>query len=89
MELRVRNATDVLIVCEKKNGAIWLTFIDYQYKQIGKRFRIDKPERFYPLYDTYEVLKPLTWEYKKEWSGKKEYTGQEYSYQKKHGKKRY
>jgi len=71
MEMRMRNATDILIVCEKKQGAIWLTFIDCQYKSIGKKFCIDRPERFYGkinedgtlsgLYDTYEVLKPLSW----------------------------
>lgn len=65
MELRVRNATDILIVAEKKPEGHWLTFIDYQYRQIGKRFLIEDPWRFYRLYDTFEVLKPLSWEYKK------------------------
>jgi len=69
MELRVRNATDILIVCEKKPEGHWLTFIDYQYKSIGKRFLIAKPERFYSLYDTFEVLKPLSWEKKKQQNG--------------------
>lgn len=69
MELRVRNATDILIVCEKKPEGHWLTFIDYQYRAIGKRFLIESPSRFYPLYDTFEVLKPLSWEYKKKYTG--------------------
>lgn len=90
MEMRMRNATDILIVCEKKGRAIWLTFIDYQYKQIGKKFCINKPERFYGhldeeskvltgLYDTYEVLKPLKWTNTRE--RKPEYNGGEYAYQ--------
>lgn len=65
MELRVRNATDILIFCEKKPEGIWLTFIDWQYRSIGKRFLITEPSRFYSLYDTYEVLKPLEWTRKK------------------------
>lgn len=68
IELRARNATDILIVAEKKKEGHWLTFIDYQYKEIGKRFLIDSPDRFYSLYNTFEVLKPL------EWAAKKSYT---------------
>lgn len=63
VEMRIRNATDVLIVCEKDAQGHWLTFIDYQYKTIGRRYLIphEVARKFYPLYDTYEVLKPLTW----------------------------
>lgn len=75
MELRVRNATDILIVAERKPEGHWLTFIDYQYRQIGKRFLIQDPVRFYPLYDTYEVLKPLSWEYKKKRQGYSSFNG--------------
>jgi hypothetical protein len=66
MEMRVRNATDILIVCEKTPQGIWLNFIDYQYRKRGKKFLIEKPERFYSLYDTYEVLKSLQWDKKKD-----------------------
>jgi len=59
VELRVRNATDVLIFCERKNSGIWLSFIDWQYQTLGKKFLISKPSRFYSLYDTYEVLQPI------------------------------
>lgn len=62
VEMRIRNGTDILIVCEKKPEGHWLTFIDWQYKSIGKRFLIQNASRFYPIYDTYEVLKPLNWE---------------------------
>lgn len=69
MEMRVRNATDILIVCEKKGQEHHLTFLDYQYRAIGKRFVIGDARRFYSLYDTFEVLKPLSWEFKKKYSG--------------------
>lgn len=63
VEMRIRNATDVLVVCEKDAQGHWLTFIDWQYKTIGRRYLIPHSvaRLFYPLYDTYEVLKPLTW----------------------------
>lgn len=60
VELRVRTATDVLIYCERKPEGIWLQFIDYQYRTVGRRYLLEKPERFYNLYDTYEVLEPLS-----------------------------
>lgn len=59
VELRVRNATDILIVCEKKPSGIWLNFIDYQFRTLGRRFLISNPKMFYTLYNTYEVLEPL------------------------------
>jgi len=67
VEMRIRNGTDVLIVCEKKGDGHWLTFIDYQYRTIGRRYLIpfESAKKFYSLYDTYEVLKPLRWEVKK------------------------
>lgn len=66
VEMRIRNATDVLIVCEKTAEGHWLTFIDFQYKTIGRRYLIphEVAQKFYPLYDTYEVLQPLTWDRK-------------------------
>jgi len=59
VELRVRNATDILIYCEKKPAGVWLNFIDYQYQQLGRRFLLSKPADFFDLYDTYETLKPI------------------------------
>lgn len=59
VELRVRQATDILIHCERKPEGFWLNFIDYQYQQVGRRYLIDRPERFYGLYDTFEVLQPI------------------------------
>lgn len=64
VEMRMRNATDVLVYCEKKPEGHWLTFIDWQYRTIGRRYLIphDVAKKFYHLYNTYEVLEPLTWE---------------------------
>lgn len=63
VEMRIRNGTDVLIYVEKTPEGHWLTFIDWQYKTIGRRYLIphETAREFYGLYDTYEVLKPLTW----------------------------
>lgn len=59
IELRVRNATDILIYCQKEKEGHQLQFIDFQYQQMGNRYLLSNPARFYSLYDTYEVLQPL------------------------------
>lgn len=59
VEMRVRKATDVLIYTERKHGAFRWNFIDYQYGQLGRRYVLRDPARFYNLYDTYEVLEPI------------------------------
>lgn len=59
VEMRVRKATDILIFTEKLPSGNWLNFIDYQYNNLGRRFLLPEPERFYKLYDTYEVLQPI------------------------------
>lgn len=79
VEMRIRNGTDILIYCEKKPDGIWLNFIDWQYKKLGKRFLIENPSRFYPLYDTYEVLKPLNWDSKKKGYSNNSYGAQRYN----------
>jgi len=71
VEMRMRNATDVLIYCDKTPEGHWLTFVDWQYKTIGRRYLIphSSAKRFYGLYNTYEVLEPLTWEKGKNYDG--------------------
>lgn len=61
IEMRMRNATDILIVCEKTGEGHWLQFIDWQYRQLGRRYLITRAQaaKFYDRYDTYEVLKPM------------------------------
>jgi len=64
MEMRIRNATDLLIYCEKTPQGHWLQFIDWQYRQLGRKYLIphNTAKMFHKLYDTYEVLKPLQWD---------------------------
>lgn len=66
IELRVRRGTDILVFCQKVIGGHWLNFLDYQYMQLGRRFLLPAPEKFYHIYDTFEVLEPLKmdWETK-------------------------
>lgn len=59
VEMRVRKATDILIYTERIATGHWLNFIDYQYNQLGRRYLLEHPERFYNLYNTYEVLEPI------------------------------
>lgn len=56
IELRTRNATDILVYCENGNT---VTFIDYQYMQIGRKFVFDNPNAFNKLYDTFETLQSM------------------------------
>jgi len=62
VEMRVRNGTDVLIHCEKKGSFHQFTFVDWQYQTIGRRLIVPKRDmtRYFDLYDTYEVLEPIT-----------------------------
>jgi hypothetical protein len=64
VELRVRNATDILIYCDKTPAGHWLQFVDWQYQELGRRYLIshETAARFYKVYDTYEVLEPLKME---------------------------
>lgn len=59
VEQRVRNATDILIHCEKKDKRTVLYFIDWQYREIIGTYHMDNPAPFYSLYNTFEVLQPL------------------------------
>jgi len=77
VELRVRNATDVLIYCDKKpNEGHWLQFIDYQYQQLGKKYLLYKPEAFYPLYNTFEICSPIEFKEKKRYATSNTYKRQ-------------
>ena len=56
IELRTRNATDILVFCENGNT---VTFIDYQYMQIGRKYVFTEPGFFNKFYDTFETLQPM------------------------------
>jgi len=69
VEMRIRNATDLLISCEKiirrdrrtgkKRKSHRLTIIDGHTQKIYKTLTISHPEKFYRLYDTNEIIEPL------------------------------
>jgi len=61
VELRVRNATDILIFCERLPVGMRLNFIDWQYRQLGRRYLLKKENlaQYFHLYNTYEVLEPI------------------------------
>lgn len=59
VDIRIRRATDWLIICEKKPEGIWLNFIEYQYGLIGKKLLIENPQKHYNRYNTYEVLSTM------------------------------
>lgn len=61
IELRTRNATDILVYCENGNT---VTFIDYQYMQIGRKYIFNNPDSFNHFYDTFETLQPMNMEIK-------------------------
>lgn len=59
VDLRVRKATDFLFYAFKDHGAQKFTIVDAQYGDVGKTLAIRQPEKFYHLYNTFEVLQPL------------------------------
>ena len=60
VDKRVRDATDILIECSKTPDGRQFTFMDLYSNRIGKRFKLTDLEFFFDLYDTREVIKPLT-----------------------------
>jgi len=76
VEKRVRKATDYLIHCEKivkkekdgtKNTSHKLIIVDPFNGKILRQIIIRRPETFYKLYNTYEVIQPLKNDMKKEY----------------------
>jgi len=61
VDVRVRNATDYLIFCDKTPQGHWIQIIDWQYREMLRKYLIpfEQARKFYPFYDTYEVLQPL------------------------------
>lgn len=57
---RLREATDIVVYCERASETdVWLTFIDWQRGVAQMKFLLNDISRFYHLYDTFAVLKPL------------------------------
>lgn len=60
IDVRVRGATDIVVYCERASDTdIWLTFIDWQRGTLQMKFLLNDISRFYSLYDSFAVLKPL------------------------------
>jgi len=61
VDVRVRNATDILIVCKKTSEGHWFQIIDWQYRELRRKYFISFKEaaQFYNVYDTYQVLQPI------------------------------
>jgi len=62
VDVRVRNATDILIICKKVNDGHWFQIVDWQYRELRRKYFIsfEEASKFYNVYDTYQVLQPLT-----------------------------
>jgi len=59
IDLRLRNLLDILIVCEKIPTGFKLNFVDFQYRLMGRSVILDRPEKYFRFYDTFEEIKPL------------------------------
>jgi len=60
VDIRARGITDYLIMCSKKGDGIWLQFIDWQDRIIKHKVNIPDYKRYYSIYDTYELVNPIT-----------------------------
>lgn len=63
VDIRVRNGTDILVLCERKGDTHILRFADWHYNKIGRTMKIPQSlaSAFYPYYDTFETIKPIKW----------------------------
>ena len=63
VDIRLRWVMDILMLCEevrpKPAQRFKLSFCDFWYGTIGRTLYLDRPERFYNLYDTYAEITPL------------------------------
>lgn len=61
VDLRIRNATNVLIYVEHARGYFTLSFIDNLSKRVFRRLKVEERymRPFYSVYDTFEVVRPL------------------------------
>lgn len=53
LDLRVRDATDFLFHCEDGNK---ITFVDYQYQTILRKYELGEIDYFNQFYDTYQPM---------------------------------
>jgi energy-coupling factor transporter ATP-binding protein EcfA2 len=60
VEMRIRKGTDYLIYTQRKGREFLWNFIDYQYGQLGRRLLLNDASRFFDLYNTFEVVRPIS-----------------------------
>jgi len=61
VDLRVRGATDVVVLCSKTEQGHYLQFVNYKTKMAGRRYFLPTlmARRFWGMYNTGEVLSSL------------------------------
>jgi hypothetical protein len=59
VDLRIRQNTDFLIYCERKKQKFIWNVLDYQYNDLIRKIYLQKPERFFNIYDTKELMWPI------------------------------
>jgi len=61
VDVRLRNITQHLFLCERKKDFFKYTLIDTLYKTVLKIYKVpfEKAKIFFPLYSTFEEIKPL------------------------------
>lgn len=60
VDLRARNVCDIIVECRKKGDTIFLQFINWQDKKILRKYKIRNFQKFYGIYNTKEIVNPLT-----------------------------
>jgi len=60
VDLRARNVCDIIVECRKKNNTIYLQFINWQDKKLLRKYKIRNFQRFYGVYDTKEIVYPIS-----------------------------
>ena len=63
VDLGARNVCDIIVQCRKKRDIITLQFINWQDKKALRKYKIRNFQRFYGIYDTKEIVYPITPEY--------------------------
>lgn len=69
VDIRMRRITDYLALCKKRNGwGITVQFVDAQeWKLLRKQSILEPLSRFYHLYDTKEIVTPITFGQRHSW----------------------
>lgn len=63
VDMRARNVCDIIVECRKKKDTITLQFINWQDKKLLRKYKITNFQRFFGIYDTKEIVYPISPEY--------------------------